>query len=138
MAIEGVKIKGLILHHDDRGFFSEILRLSEDVGLTKFSQWSFSKAHEGVIKSGHLHKKQTDWMCVIDGDIELTLNDLREPSKTYKTEIKIGMGSRLGYKVVKIPPGVAHGYRVLSPSMLIVYLTDQEYDPKDEFRIGRV
>ena len=37
---------------------------------------------------------------------------------------------------IRIPPGVAHGYKVIGeqPSTL-VYLTDRTYDPTDEGRI---
>jgi dTDP-4-dehydrorhamnose 3,5-epimerase len=35
-----------------------------------------------------------------------------------------------------IPPGVAHGYKVIgTESALLVYLTDRFYDPADEGRI---
>jgi dTDP-4-dehydrorhamnose 3,5-epimerase len=49
--------------------------------------------------------------------------------------MEIRMGERFGAKVVKIPAGVAHGYKVISGPMHIVYVTDREYDPTDEFRI---
>ena len=35
-----------------------------------------------------------------------------------------------------IPPGVAHGYKVIGgDEALLVYLTDRFYNPKDEGRI---
>jgi dTDP-4-dehydrorhamnose 3,5-epimerase len=37
---------------------------------------------------------------------------------------------------ILIPPGVAHGYKVLGQEPgLLVYLTDRFYDPEDEGRI---
>jgi dTDP-4-dehydrorhamnose 3,5-epimerase len=37
---------------------------------------------------------------------------------------------------VLIPPGVAHGYKVIGESeSLLVYLTDRFYNPRDEGRI---
>ena len=37
---------------------------------------------------------------------------------------------------VLIPPGVAHGYKVIGgEEALLVYLTDRFYNPKDEGRI---
>ena len=36
-----------------------------------------------------------------------------------------------------IPPGVAHGYKVIGPSeaSMLVYLTNRLYDPRDEGRL---
>jgi dTDP-4-dehydrorhamnose 3,5-epimerase len=36
-----------------------------------------------------------------------------------------------------IPPGVAHGYKIVGRSdALLVYLTDRFYDPSDEGRLA--
>jgi len=88
-----------------------------------------------VAKAWHLHEKQTDWMCVLVGDIKLGLFDLRENSPSYRQLMEILMGETLGRKVVKIPPGIAHGYRIINGPMHIIYVTDREYDPADELRI---
>jgi dTDP-4-dehydrorhamnose 3,5-epimerase len=37
--------------------------------------------------------------------------------------------------VVKIPPGVAHGYRVLEGPVHLFYIVSKEYDGTDEGRI---
>ena len=45
-------------------------------------------------------------------------------------EVKPGM-------CILIPPGVAHGYKVVGPGeALLVYLTDRFYNPEDEGRIA--
>jgi dTDP-4-dehydrorhamnose 3,5-epimerase-like enzyme len=38
--------------------------------------------------------------------------------------------------VLKIPPGVAHGYRVLSGPAHVFYIVSHEYDGRDEGRIS--
>ena len=93
-------------------------------------------AHKGVFKAWHMHKKQTDWMYVAIGDIKLALYDTRKDSRTNGDLVEIFMGEKSGRKVVKIPPGVAHGYKILNGPMHIVYVTDREYDPADELRIS--
>ncbi|HUU50996.1 MAG TPA: dTDP-4-dehydrorhamnose 3,5-epimerase family protein [Nitrospinota bacterium] len=133
--IEGVEIKELILHKDERGFFSEIIRHSEGFFQESFAQLSYSMVYTSVTKAWHLHKKQTDWMCVVVGDLKLVLYDTREDSPTYKAKIEILMGETQGLKVVKVPPGVAHGYKVINGPMYILYVTNREYDPEDELRI---
>ena len=49
--------------------------------------------------------------------------------------MEIFMGETLGRKVVKVPPGIAHGYRIINGPMYIIYVSDREYDPSDELRI---
>ncbi|MCH7951976.1 dTDP-4-dehydrorhamnose 3,5-epimerase family protein [Patescibacteria group bacterium] len=132
--IEGVKIKELVVHKDERGFFYELIRAS-DTFFGNFAQLSHSMAHKGVLKAWHLHKKQTDWMYVATGKIKLALYDNREGSKTKGELVEMVLGEGLGRKVVKIPPGVAHGYKVLNGPMHIMYVMDREYDPDDELRI---
>ena len=133
--IDGVKVKKLVKHVDDRGFFTEVLR--DDEGLmTKFGQSSYTETHPGVIKAFHWHKKQDDLWFVATGQVLIVLYDLRKNSPTYqKTQtIKAGAGN---YKLVLIPIGVAHGYKVLSqePALLFYHVT-QLYNPKDEQRIA--
>jgi len=133
--IEGVEIKELELFTDERGLFSEIIRGSDSFFRNSFAQLSYSMSFSGVAKAWHLHKKQTDWMCVLVGDVKLGLFDLREDSASYRKLMEILMGETLGRKVVKIPPGIAHGYRIINGPMHIIYVTDREYDPSDELRV---
>ncbi|MFC1514291.1 dTDP-4-dehydrorhamnose 3,5-epimerase family protein [Candidatus Omnitrophota bacterium] len=133
--INGVQIKRLIVHKDERGFFSEILRKSDGIFKDGFGQLSFSKAEEGVAKAWHLHKQQTDWIAALSGDMKLVLYDRREQSPTHKEIVEILIGSSHGFKVVKVPPGVAHGYKVISGPAQVLYVTSREYDPADELRI---
>jgi len=133
--IEGVEIKELLAHKDERGFFCEIIRNSDNFFQDKFGQLSHSMALKGVFKAWHMHKKQTDWMYVAAGDIKLALYDTRQDSKTRGELTEIFMGEKSGRKVVKIPPGIAHGYKIINGPMHIVYVTDREYDSGDELRI---
>lgn len=134
--IEGVKEKNLNLHFDDRGYFAEILRDDEKL-LSRFGQASITKTYPGVIKAFHWHKKQDDiWFCV-SGNIQVVLYDRRPRSKT-KDETQIFYLGDDNPKIVFIPKGVAHGYRVLGEkSAVLVYFTTQSYNPAspDEERI---
>lgn len=134
--INGVEMKKLIVHKDKRGFFCELIRRSDAFFKNcQFAQLSHSMSRKGVLKAWHLHKKQTDWMYCACGDIKLALYDVREKSKTYKELVEIKMGEKFGRKVVKIPPGVVHGYKVINGPAQMIYLMDREYDPEDELRI---
>jgi dTDP-4-dehydrorhamnose 3,5-epimerase len=130
-AIDGVVIKELVTHDDERGFFREIIR-ETDGFFDHFGQWSHALMHPGTAKAWHLHRKQTDWWYVI-GTIKVALYDTREGSPTRGTLMEFLMGDRRA-SCVKIPPGVAHGCRALVLSHLL-YITSDVYDPEDEGRI---
>ena len=133
--IDGVVIKELLVHVDDRGFFCELIRNSDSFFEEGFGQLSYSMSFAGVAKAWHLHHRQTEWMCVLVGDVRLALCDMREESRTSGELMEISTGETLGRKAIRIPPGVAHGYRVLNGPMHIVYVADREYDPDDDIRI---
>lgn len=134
--IKGVEIKKLVVHQDKRGFFCELIRKSDKFFKNcQFAQLSHSKVNKGVFKAWHLHKKQTDWMYCAVGDVKLILYDRRKDSKSYGQLMKVEMGEKFGRQVVKIPPGVAHGYKVINGPAQMIYLMDWEYDPEDELRI---
>jgi len=132
--IEGIEIKELTVHKDERGFFCELIRKSDDF-FGEFAQLSHSMSHKGVFKAWHMHIKQTDWMYVAAGDIKLGLYDTRDNSKTRGELMEILMGETYGRKVIKVPPGIAHGYKIINGPMHIVYVMNREYDPSDELRI---
>ena len=136
--IQGVEIKELVIRPDDRGMFTEVVKATDAfVDEHPFAQISHTLTFPGVIKAFHWHKYQIDyWYCAV-GNIRVGLVDLREGSPTLGTQMEIFLGE-LVRKVLKIPPGVAHGYQVLGnmPAQLIYYTT-RPYDPQepDEERI---
>lgn len=134
--IEGVRIKKLIKHVDDRGYFTELLRDDEGL-LTKFGQASMSMSYPGVIKAFHYHMKQDDLWFFPNGNAQVVLHDLREGSPTKgKTDVYY-LGEENPILLV-IPKMVAHGYRVLgNKPATIIYFTTESYQPNnpDEYRI---
>ncbi|MEK9155722.1 MAG: dTDP-4-dehydrorhamnose 3,5-epimerase family protein [Patescibacteria group bacterium] len=142
--IQGVKIKELVVHRDkpdldqdiEPGIFMEILR-DDDKLLSKFGQSNFTIAGKGTIKAFHWHKHQDDLWFLASGRAAIVLHDQRKNSPTYgQTEIIYG-GSN-DYKLVLIPVGVVHGYKVLSDEpCLLFYHTTKAYnrDNPDEERI---
>lgn len=134
--IEGVKIKKLLLHPDDRGFFTEVLKFGEET-FADIKQTSYTETYPGVIKAFHWHKRQTDIWFVARGMAQVVLHDLRDDSPT-KGITNVWYSGEKNYLVISIPPGVAHGYRVLgNEPVRLFYHTTEAYDPKnpDEERI---
>ena len=133
--IEGVVAKELKTYIDDRGFFRELIRISDDFFSEGFGQWSHSLMFDGVIKAWHLHRIQTDWWYVVSGVLRVGLCDMRPDSQTYKTVIDLLMGDLQAAQVLKIPPGVAHGCKTIQGPVNLFYVTSHVYNPDDEIRL---
>ena len=130
-AIEGVVVKQLQTHTDERGFFREVIR-ETDSFFDHFGQWSHSLMYPGTAKAWHIHQRQTDWWYVI-GEIKVALYDTREGSPTRGALMEFLMGDREA-TCVRIPAGVAHGCKALQLSH-VIYITSSVYDPHDEGRL---
>ena len=133
--IDDVIIKKLITHADERGFFREILRVTDDFFHEGFGQLSQSRLFTGTTKAWHIHKKQIDWWYVSSGVIKAVLFDTRPDSATYKTTMEIIMGDNQDAQVLRIPTGVAHGYKCIMGPADVFYITSGVYNPDDEGRI---
>jgi len=137
--INGVRIKKLIVNQDvidekekveKLGFLMEVLRNDEGL-IKKFGQTTFTVAYQGAIKAFHWHKKQDDLWFVATGKAMVVLHDLREDSPT-KGETQVIMAGQNDYKLIVIPQGVAHGYKVLSQEpVLLFYHTTKPYNAKN-------
>ena len=133
--IEGVILKDLVTHTDERGFFREIIRVTDDFFKEGFGQWSHSLMHQSAAKAWHIHKVQIDWWYVGGGVLKVALHDTRSNSSTYRKTMEFLMGDNQPSRVVRIPPGVAHGCKCISGPAHLFYITSRVYDPKDEGRI---
>ena len=133
--IEGVELKELVTHSDERGFFREIIRVNDDFFKEGFGQWSHSLMHLGAAKAWHIHKKQIDWWYVSLGVLKVALHDTRPESPTYRETMELLMGDHHPSRVLRIPPGVAHGCKCISGPVHLLYVTSRIYDPSDEGRI---
>lgn len=133
--IDGVTIKELTTYPDERGFFREIIRASDDFFSEGFGQFSHSLMYPGVAKAWHIHKTQVDWWYVPVGNIRVALHDKRRNSPSFGQTNEIFLGENYGAKVLKIPPGVAHGCKVLGNVAHLLYITSKTYDPEEEGRI---
>ena len=134
--IEGVVIRELVTRTDERGYFREIIRVSDDFFREGFGQWSCSLMYAGVIKAWHIHTVQVDWWYVASGVLKVVLHDMRPESPTCRETMDFLMGDNQPSVVLRIPPGVAHGCKVISGPAQLFYITSRVYDPADEGRIA--
>ena len=134
--IEGLQIKQLNKHADERGFLMEILR-SDDPIFTKFGQCYVSMNYPGVVRAWHYHQRQDDYFVVVKGMVKVGLYDAREgsPTRGEVNEFYLGENNNV---VLKIPVGVMHGYKTVGtePSLLINFPSEL-YNPDnpDEYRL---
>ncbi len=134
--IDGVKLKRLASHCDERGFFRELIRCTDDFFTAGFGQLSHSLVNEGVVKAWHAHVYQSQWNYVVNGLIRVALYDNRKASPTFGELEEFECGDDRAATVYFFPPGVLHGYKCVKGPMNIIYVTSGTYDLEDEIRIG--
>ncbi len=133
--IEGVETKQLVRHSSGRGYFQEIIR-ETDPFFEGFGQWSLSYNSQGTItEEWHIHYIQTDYFFVPIGVIKVVLCDMREELLSYKQIDSYVLGEISDPVVLKIPPRVAHGLKVLKGPAYLNYITTHTYNKDDEGRI---
>lgn len=133
--IDGVQTKQLIRHPDERGFFEELIRVSDPIFLEGFGQLSRSSMITGVVKAWHIHKTQIDWWHVVKGTVKVALYDARSGSITYKELNEFILGEEGQDIILKIPAGVAHGLKVIKGPAELVYVTSGIYSKDEEGRV---
>jgi len=134
--IEGVRVKELKAHADERGALMEILR-SDDEIFSAFGQVYVSYNYPGVVRAWHYHRHQDDLWTVVKGMVKAVLYDAREGSPTRGTveEHFIGEQNRL---LLRIPVGVIHGYKTVgSETALLLNFPTRLYNREepDEHRL---
>lgn len=133
--IDGVEIKELVTHRDERGFFREIARATEAIVAEGWKQVSHSLMYPGVAKAWHVHPTQIDWWYVPVGDLKVALYDLRQGSPTRGQLQELFLGEHYPAQLLKIPAGVAHGCKAINGPAHLIYLTSGTYDPAEEGRL---
>ena len=132
VTIEGVGLVTLARHADDGGSLTELARLTDGrvEGLADFTvrQVNYSELAPGTIKAFHLHVRQTDVWYVPPGDRMLVvLLDTRQGSRTEGARMRLVLGDGAS-RLLRIPPGVAHGVRNLGPATgRVIYFTDVHF-----------
>lgn len=143
-SIEGVEFITLRRFNDDGGSMTELARLEDGKieGVEGFvaRQMNYSVVEPLAIKAFHLHRRQTDvWYVPPSDKMLLVLADVRKdsPSEGLVQRFVLGDGNS---RLVRIPPGVAHGARNLRPATTsaIVYFVDVQFSTDDDCDEGRL
>ena len=123
LAGDRIEVFPLQTFEDDRGWFTELARLSRMPKQPRQTNVSFSRA--GTIRGLHYHERgQDDLFICLQGRARVVALD-RESGKTFTEEI--GEGS---FAAVYVPGHLAHGFEALTDVLMLYHVTE-EYDASD-------
>ena len=139
--IDGVMVKDLKKFLDHRGWLCELFRRDE-IEEEIFPEMAYcSLTYPGIVRGPHAHREQTDLFYFMGpGNFEVRLWDNREDSPTFGV-VQVIFAGQDSPKLVVVPPGVVHGYKVIgtgpglvfnSPNKL--YAGEGKTAPVDEIR----
>jgi dTDP-4-dehydrorhamnose 3,5-epimerase len=118
--IDGVVLRELPSHVDQRGWLCELYRTDELDPDSHPTMAYVSATHPGIARGPHEHVEQSDVFCFIGpSDFLLLLWDNRPESPTYNHHMRLTFGQAKPMLVV-IPPGIVHGYLNVGDTMGIV------------------
>lgn len=135
--IEGVFILEPRIFNDTRGYFFESFsarEFEEEVCRTTFVQDNESFSTYGVVRGLHFQKPpfaQSKLVRVIQGVVLDVAVDIRPGSPTYGQHVAVELTGD-NHRQFFIPRGFAHGFAVLSETVLFQYKCDQFYAPQSE------
>jgi dTDP-4-dehydrorhamnose 3,5-epimerase len=140
--IAGVELLHLQRHIDDRGLLLEIYRnrathpnsdrVPQFFENVEVAQLNFTLVTTpDHVKGLHYHLKQSDvWFCPPPYKLKVVMLDVRRDSPTAGATQVIVLGEGRD-AWIKIPPGVAHGYRPLTLPCGLLYVVTRCFDLED-------
>ena len=141
MDIENTNIEGIIVikpqkFEDERGFFTELYTqrkyLSNNIPEESV-QFNFSHSKHNVLRGLHfqMQKPQGKIVQVLNGTIFDVGVDIRRNSSTFGKYFSMEL-NHIDCFQVYFPPGIAHGFCVLTDSADVIYQCTDYYYPDDE------
>ncbi len=135
--INGVVIIEPLIFKDNRGYFFESFsekEFNDKVRLVNFVQDNESRSSYGVIRGLHFQKgefAQSKLVRVVEGAVLDVAVDIRQGSPTFGKHIAVELSGE-NHLQLFIPRGFAHGFSVLSETVLFQYKCDNFYNPLSE------
>ena len=137
-ALAGVLIVQPKVFGDARGFFFESFNqraFDEAAGRhVDFVQDNHSRSARGVLRGLHFQKgakAQGKLVRVVAGAVFDVAVDIRRASPTFGRWVGVELSAD-NQRQMWVPPGLAHGFLVLSESADFLYKTTEYYSPQDE------
>ena len=138
-SIEGVRLIQPAAFGDPRGYFAELWRLDayRELGLpVEFVQDNAAFSSRGVLRGLHSQapRPQGKLVSVLHGAIYDVIVDIRPGSPTFGVWEAHELSSE-NHRQLWVPPGLAHGYQVLSEEALCAYKCTEYYDPHGQISL---
>jgi len=135
-SLPGVLLIQNRVFQDERGFFMETFRSSafREQGITyQFVQDNHSASRKGTLRGLHyqIRQPQGKLLRVVVGEIFDVAVDLRRSSPTFGKWLGVTLSAE-NKQQLWIPPGLAHGFYVLSDWAEVVYKATDYYAPDGE------
>src|ERR1700691_5591662 len=135
-SLPGVFILEPRVFRDERGFFFESYNQQSmaKVGITEpFVQDNHSSSSFNVLRGLHYQIKHAQGKLVraVEGEILDVAVDLRKSSKTFGRWEAVRLSGE-NKRMLWIPAGFAHGFRVLSEKAHVLYKATDFYSPEHE------
>ena len=137
-AIDGVLILQPKVFGDARGFFLESFNqqvFDEAVGRhVDFVQDNHSRSARGVLRGLHFQRApraQGKLVRVVAGAVFDVAVDIRRDSPSFGRWVGVQLDAE-NHRQLWIPPGLAHGFLVLSETADFLYKTTEFYSPQHE------
>ena len=123
---------------DERGFFFESFNqkaFDKAIGQrVTFVQDNHSRSSKGVLRGLHFQREphaQGKLVRVVNGVVFDVAADIRRASPTFGKWVGVELDAKK-HQQLWIPPGLAHGFLVLSDSADFLYKTTDYYTPASE------
>jgi dTDP-4-dehydrorhamnose 3,5-epimerase len=134
--IPGVLIVEPAIFGDDRGFFLESYNEREmrNIGIdAHFVQDNHSRSQCNVLRGLHyqINQPQGKLVRVVSGKVFDVAVDIRRDSPTFGKWAGVELSAE-NKRMLWMPPGLAHGFVVLSESADFLYKATEYYAPKFE------
>lgn len=137
LEIPGVFLVETTRFRDHRGFFQESFKGSafREAGISSdFVQDNFARSRKGVLRGLHFQKPPAAQGKLVSATLGSVFDvgvDLRSGSPTYGKWVGVELGEATG-KMLYLPPGLAHGYLVLTDEAHVAYKVTAEYAPASD------
>ena len=122
---------------DERGWFTESFNAQDFAKAMEcdyeFVQDNHSFSRQWTLRGLHyqLEKTQGKLVRVVAGSVFDVAVDIRKESPTYGKWVGVELSAE-NHKQLWVPPGLAHGFLVLTATAEFLYKTTDYYDPTSE------
>jgi dTDP-4-dehydrorhamnose 3,5-epimerase len=121
---------------DSRGYFEEVFKAKdfEKYGIPTPIQANMSFSKRGVVRGLHYQlppKEQGKIVFVPKGKILDVAVDIRKSSANFGKFASVELSDENGL-MLYIPPGFAHGFQALEDSLVMYFVTHNDYSPENE------